>query len=180
MPQEWLDRFASMVELGEAEDEAIRFRSSQALLLDALLAAQEQVTVDAPFAQLREKLAHRFNGVGPADEPAGFSGQLRPYQKAGLGWLRFLQDFRLGGCLADDMGLGKTVQVLAMLQERRRQKVRCGKGTADSRQSTCRTVPTSVAGRRAPQPRFQLDRGGQAVYARAAGAWTTPASSAAR
>ena len=118
LPQDWLKRFASMAELGEAEGEAIRFRSSQALLLDALLAAQEQVTVDAPFARLREKL-RSFNGVGPVDEPAGFSGELRPYQKTGLGWLHFLQDFRLGGCLADDMGLGKTVQVLAMLQERR-------------------------------------------------------------
>ncbi len=49
LPQEWLAKFASMIELGKAEDGAIRFRSSQALLLDALLAAQEQVTVDAPL-----------------------------------------------------------------------------------------------------------------------------------
>ncbi len=118
LPQQWLERFASMAKLGEAEGEAIRFRSSQTLLLDALLAAQEQVTVDAPFANLREKL-RSFNGVGPLSEPKGFTGELRSYQKTGLGWLRFLQDFRLGGCLADDMGLGKTVQVLAMLQQRR-------------------------------------------------------------
>ena len=118
LPQEWLARFASMAELGEAADGVVRFRSSQALLLDALLAAQEQVTVDAPFARLRENL-RSFNGIGPASEPRGFCGQLRHYQKAGLGWLGFLQEFRLGGCLADDMGLGKTVQVLAMLQERR-------------------------------------------------------------
>ncbi len=118
LPQQWLARFASMAELGEAEGEAIRFRSSQALLLDALLAAQDQVTFDAPFAELREKL-RSFNGVGPAGEPQGFTGELREYQKTGLGWLHFLRDFRLGGCLADDMGLGKTIQVLAMLQERR-------------------------------------------------------------
>ena len=117
VPEEWLKRLASMAELGETEGEAIRFRSSQALLLDALLAAQGQVTVDAPFATLREKL-QSFNGVGPVAEPAGFVGQLRSYQKTGLGWLHFLRDFRLGGCLADDMGLGKTIQVLAMLQER--------------------------------------------------------------
>jgi superfamily II DNA or RNA helicase len=118
LPQEWLAKFASMMELGKAEDGAIRFRSSQALLLDALLAAQEQVTVDAPFARLRQNL-RSFNGIGPADEPRGFCGRLRHYQKAGLGWLGFLEEFRLGGCLADDMGLGKTVQVLAMLQQRR-------------------------------------------------------------
>src|SRR5690606_20816347 len=36
-------------------------------------------------------------------------------QKAGYDWLRFLQDYNFGGCLADDMGLGKTVQTLALL-----------------------------------------------------------------
>jgi SNF2 family DNA or RNA helicase len=48
--------------------------------------------------------------------PAQFRGQLRPYQKAGFNWLKFLNKFNFGGCLADDMGLGKTVQTLAMLQ----------------------------------------------------------------
>ena len=72
-----------------------------------------------PPSQNSARNLRSFNGVGPVDEPQGFIGELRPYQKTGLGWLHFLQDFRLGGCLADDMGLGKTVQVLAMLQERR-------------------------------------------------------------
>ncbi len=131
LPQQWLARLASMVELGEAEGDAIRFRSSQALLLDALLAAQEQVTVDAPFMQLREKL-RSFNGIGAIGEPQGFTGELRAYQKIGLGWLQFLQDFRLGGCLADDMGLGKTVQVLALLQQRRLRPVDNGGRRAPS------------------------------------------------
>ena len=43
---------------------------------------------------------------------------MRGYQREGLGWLRFLQAFGFGGCLADDMGLGKTVQVLALLAGR--------------------------------------------------------------
>lgn len=47
--------------------------------------------------------------------PGQFQGELRPYQKAGYNWLRFLNEYRFGGCLADDMGLGKTVQTLAML-----------------------------------------------------------------
>ena len=48
-----------------------------------------------------------------------FQGELRAYQREGLGWLRFLERFGFGGCLADDMGLGKTVQVLAALAGRR-------------------------------------------------------------
>ena len=48
-----------------------------------------------------------------------FRGELRDYQREGLGWLDFLQRFGFGGCLADDMGLGKTIQVLALLESRR-------------------------------------------------------------
>ncbi len=40
---------------------------------------------------------------------------LRPYQKQGYKWLRYLHKHRLGGCLADDMGLGKTLQAIALL-----------------------------------------------------------------
>jgi SNF2 family DNA or RNA helicase len=39
-----------------------------------------------------------------------------------LGWLKFLQQFGFGGCLADDMGLGKTIQVLALLESRRSER----------------------------------------------------------
>jgi hypothetical protein len=51
----------------------------------------------------------------PAREPDDFAGTLRPYQRRGLAWLRFLQRIGLGGILADDMGLGKTAQTLALL-----------------------------------------------------------------
>jgi SNF2 family DNA or RNA helicase len=106
------------MELGQSDDESLRFKPSQAMILDALLAAQPDAEVDAHFAQVREKL-HSFEGVQPAAAPKGFVGKLREYQSAGLGWLHFLRDFQFGGCLADDMGLGKTVQLLAFLQARR-------------------------------------------------------------
>jgi SNF2 family DNA or RNA helicase len=53
--------------------------------------------------------------VEDAETPAGFDGQLRPYQQRGLGWITYLETLGFGGCLADDMGLGKTIQVLARL-----------------------------------------------------------------
>ena len=87
-------------------------------MLDALLAAQPEANVDEVFARARDSL-ERFEGIRPADPPTGFQGELRPYQREGLGWLHFLREFGFGGCLADDMGLGKTVQVLALLEERR-------------------------------------------------------------
>ena len=41
---------------------------------------------------------------------------LRPYQKTGVSWLRFLEQSGFCGLLADEMGLGKTVQALAWFE----------------------------------------------------------------
>jgi superfamily II DNA or RNA helicase len=50
-------------------------------------------------------------------EPLGsLEGILRPYQKEGVYWLRFLSRNGLGGILADEMGLGKTLQTLAFVR----------------------------------------------------------------
>jgi hypothetical protein len=45
------------------------------------------------------------------------NAKLRPYQKFGYQWLSYLQEQKLGGCLADDMGLGKTIQTITLLSE---------------------------------------------------------------
>jgi SNF2 family DNA or RNA helicase len=70
------------------------------------------------FERARDEL-RRFERVEPMDPPTSFVGELRHYQRDGLGWLETLRRFGLGGCLADDMGLGKTVMVLALLDARR-------------------------------------------------------------
>ena len=62
------------------------------------------------LAQLRQPGV--LDGV---DARAGLQGTLRPYQRQGAAWLRFVTQLGLGACLADDMGLGKTIQVLALL-----------------------------------------------------------------
>jgi superfamily II DNA or RNA helicase len=118
LPEDWLKKYGMLVDLGTAENGSVRFNSAQAGLLDALLAAQPEIQVDAGFTKVRETL-QRFEGVKALDAPAGFHGELRPYQCEGLGWLDYLQKFEFGGILADDMGLGKTIQVLALLQRRR-------------------------------------------------------------
>jgi superfamily II DNA or RNA helicase len=120
LPHEWLARYASLADLGQQRADRLRFLPTQAALLDVLLAEHERknVAVDQTFAQLREKL-RSFEGVRPGQEPASFVGELRHYQREGLGWLQFLDEFGFGGCLADDMGLGKTIQVLAHLEQRR-------------------------------------------------------------
>ncbi len=118
LPEEWLKQYGILAGLGVAEGGAIRFSTSQLGLIDALLSTQEFVEVDDRYIEIRERLAS-FNGVVEAREPEGFKGELRAYQRAGLGWMKFLQEFNFGGCLADDMGLGKTIQMLALLQERK-------------------------------------------------------------
>ena len=56
--------------------------------------------------------------LGPLD------AVLRPYQKQGVYWMRFLEEAGLCGLLADEMGLGKTLQTLTWLS-----LPRCGGGT---------------------------------------------------
>ncbi|MEX0744961.1 MAG: DEAD/DEAH box helicase, partial [Phycisphaeraceae bacterium] len=117
LPQQWLDEHGLLTSLGKVEQDHLRFRSSQAAALDALLTEQELVEVDDRFQQARDRL-RQFQGVDPLDPTPRFKGELRPYQRDGLGWFSFLRWFGMGGILADDMGLGKTIQVLAMLDSR--------------------------------------------------------------
>jgi SNF2 family DNA or RNA helicase len=118
MPEEWLQKYGLFTSLGVASGDHLRFKPTQAGILDALLAVQPEITCDEAFARVREEW-HNFRGIEAIAAPRGFVGTLREYQREGLGWFEFLQRFGFGGCLADDMGLGKTVQVLALLESRR-------------------------------------------------------------
>ncbi len=121
LPEDWLRRWVGIAEMGEVSGDHVRFKMSQAALLDAALAAQPAIRVDEQFARTREQLAS-FDGIAPLDASSSFIGQLRDYQREALGWLAFLRRFQVGGCLAHDMGLGKTVMVLAWLDRLRAQR----------------------------------------------------------
>jgi superfamily II DNA or RNA helicase len=69
-------------------------------------------------AQLRALASTDAGSDSGPPLPKGFTGELRPYQKTGLGWMTALGETGFGGALADDMGLGKTVQALAYLAAR--------------------------------------------------------------
>lgn len=118
LPQQWLAEHGLLTGLGKLHDDHLRYKSSQVALLDALLSEHEEVQIDDPFKQARERL-NQFDGIKPLKASEKFHGTLRPYQEEGLGWLSFLRWFGVGGVLADDMGLGKTIQVLAMLYNRK-------------------------------------------------------------
>ncbi|MFI6576383.1 SNF2-related protein [Nocardiopsis sp. NPDC050513] len=106
--------------------------------------APDLVGVDAD-GDLGALLAGRAEQVfTPMTEPPGLDAELRPYQRRGAAWLRYLDRLGLGAVLADDMGLGKTVQLLALLADERSDT---GDGARDPRPApTLLVCPTSVVG----------------------------------
>ena len=94
-------------------DDALRLTGTEGELLMRLPVHQFDA---GPRLQSVLEQYHQQKAPDPLPAPEGFSGQLRPYQERGLGWLAFLHRFDQGACLADDMGLGKTIQLLAFLQ----------------------------------------------------------------
>ncbi|AMJ67455.1 SNF2-related protein [Hymenobacter sp. PAMC 26628] len=114
IPEAWFTDYLELFAFAEEQDETLSLRRHH-LALVADLQSNELATVT--LGRKLEKLRD-FAEVADHPLPVGFHGELRPYQKAGYNWLRFVQDYHFGGCLADDMGLGKTIQTLAMLQQR--------------------------------------------------------------
>lgn len=117
IPKEWKEEIRPLIALGKDSAEGLRYSKTQASLLSAMMEKKE-VIADLDFTNFVKKL-EGFEGIRTAVQPSGFIGKMRPYQKEGLGWLHFLQEFGFGGCLADEMGLGKTIQILSLLEERR-------------------------------------------------------------
>jgi non-specific serine/threonine protein kinase len=90
---------------GVVEEDQIEFTNGE--WLDAL---KVKMTNPAEIAELR---------IG-----SSFCTDLRGYQTTGFNWLNFMTQLRFGALLADDMGLGKTVQVLALLDYLRKDKIK--------------------------------------------------------
>ena len=74
----------------------------------------DTVEVEGWLQEALERLRSQ-EAMAELPEPEGFVGELRPYQRRGVGWLWYLRQLGLGACLADDMGLGKTIQAIALL-----------------------------------------------------------------
>lgn len=105
--------FSQFLDLKNGHGE-VRLPMAGVAVLKVLQAIAETVRLDSRSAELLEKY-QRFETIQPAAPPRNLRGELRQYQKHGLDWLCFLNEFSFGGILADDMGLGKTVQVIALL-----------------------------------------------------------------
>ena len=114
IPEAWLIRYGDLFAMSETHGD----KEKPVLKKYHLNLLKELQEGNLAKVHMSDRLRHleSFTGIKDYPLPTGFSGKLRPYQKAGYNWLRFLNEFHLGGCLADDMGLGKTVQTLTLLQ----------------------------------------------------------------
>lgn len=114
LPARWLQEHGPLLaELLEARDVDGRVeRNATAALVELLEDTRGEVPPD--LRRLRTWL-EGGEGLPDVPPPDGIRADLRPYQRAGFQWLRFLRDMDLNGILADDMGLGKTVQSLVAM-----------------------------------------------------------------
>ena len=114
IPEEWLAKYSELFHFMEedSDENSMKLKRHHLALVHELQSGNlAKVHIDEKLAKLKD-----FEQIEDYELPVGFSGSLRPYQKAGYNWLHFLRKYNFGGCLADDMGLGKTVQTLALLQ----------------------------------------------------------------
>jgi superfamily II DNA or RNA helicase len=103
----------------QQEASGYKINNTQAGFLEATLRQHADWRVQAPAAW-RERAAKQSGEAKLECPPLGeLENVLRPYQKQGVGWLRFLRENGFGGILADEMGLGKTLQALAFLRSLR-------------------------------------------------------------
>ncbi len=115
MPTEWVDKFGSYFRSGVIKDDFIKTHHTNFQLIDELF--EKEVLSEETIMKLddyREKLSS-FQRISTTKVPKKLNATLRDYQKEGLNWLNFLDEFGFGGCLADDMGLGKTIQMIAYI-----------------------------------------------------------------
>lgn len=102
IPQEWMEKYKSLVQFARKEGKHLRLNKSQFTLLSEIGLSEHEEGAPA--------LVEVDFQISPL-----LKATLRPYQTEGARWLVQLYRNKLGGCLADDMGLGKTVQTIAAL-----------------------------------------------------------------
>lgn len=160
IPNSWFVNYSEMfafMEEQESEQHGLVLKKHHIALAQELESNNLlQLTLSRKLEKLRD-----FSQIEDYPLPLSFNGTLRPYQKAGYNWLRFLAEYKFGGCLADDMGLGKTVQTLALLAHEKEE---------DPESTTLLVMPTSLiynweleARKFTPDLRILVYTGGQRI-----------------
>lgn len=111
IPAEWLTQYSELFSFVEEHDTHLILKKHHVTLVNTL---QEGNLAEVVMSRKLEQLK-QFESLTDEPLPSGLKGELRHYQKSGYNWLKFLNSYKFGGCLADDMGLGKTIQTLTLL-----------------------------------------------------------------
>jgi len=136
LPQQWVDKYSHVFRTGDVRKDSISVSKYQLSVIDSLydiLDATSEIAIN--HKQIKERFAS-FKEIETVKKPRGLKATLRDYQKEGLNWLNFLDDYNFGGCLADDMGLGKTLQIISFLKHL--------KNTKKPDNATLVVLPTSL------------------------------------
>ncbi len=119
LPDEWIDKITRYFQAGDIDEDVfkipkINFTEISDLFEKEMLSAEVEDEISV-YQQQFSKIKDQSEVAIPAE----LNAELRDYQREGLNWLNFLDDFNFGGCLADDMGLGKTLQIIAFILSQR-------------------------------------------------------------
>jgi len=120
LPEEWIERLSTIFKNSELEDGKLLISKMKFNIIDMLFEEinDEQLKLEIDY---RKRRLLDFEEIEDVEIPDTIKADLRPYQKQGFYWLKFLDDFGFGGCLADDMGLGKTLQVITFIAYQKQQ-----------------------------------------------------------
>jgi SNF2 family DNA or RNA helicase len=116
LPKEWLNRYATLLRIGDVSDEqTLKISKLHFTLIDEL---HDDINEEEVLKELEAKKQKLLNieKIKVKNISNKITATLRPYQEAGVQWLQTLDEVGWGACLADDMGLGKTLQTIAFLQ----------------------------------------------------------------
>ncbi|MGB0524506.1 MAG: SNF2-related protein [Flammeovirgaceae bacterium] len=115
LPEDWIRKYGTILKLGNVNKDELQLSKLHFSIIDEMYEEIDNEQVLMEIADKKRKLRdfEKIQVIQPSDK---VKATLRDYQKSGLNWLHFLNEFGWGGCLADDMGLGKTLQTLAFIQ----------------------------------------------------------------
>ncbi len=133
LPKEWIEKMERYFRAGQLSKDSLKISKLKFTLVDELFDGIDNEEIVKELVEKRNRLSS-FEDIKKVEVPVGIKATLRDYQKEGLNWLTFLNEFKWGGILADDMGLGKTVQILSFLQAR----------ASQSKKASLVVIPTTL------------------------------------
>lgn len=121
LPEQWLSRLRKLAQMAELQKGQLQVSKLSFNVVEELFEELGEEEIVEEIRTKKEKLKE-FEAIKKLPIPKTVKAKVRDYQQKGFHWLKFLDEFNFGGCLADDMGLGKTLQIIAFLADQKKQK----------------------------------------------------------